>query len=83
MNPLYNKPFGFEHYKMDINGDLICFTNYIEIFIFMCDINNYPETINNIKIHPILPTKIPAKKAIILKFIDNKIKFEDIQMRQK
>ncbi|CAF2962996.1 unnamed protein product [Rotaria sp. Silwood2] len=80
LNPRYNNPLGFDHYMIDSNGALICFTKSMELFIYMCNINNYPEDINNRKIRPILPTKLPARNAIILKFIDNKIKFEDIQI---
>ena len=79
LNPRYSNPLGFDHYMVDNTGDLICFTNYIELFIYLCDIHNYPETINNIKIRPLLPTKLPARNAVILKFIDNKIKLDDIQ----
>lgn len=80
LNPKFNQPLGFDHYLIDKNGSLVCFTNYIELFIFMCDISIYPENLNNIKIRPLLPTKLPAKNAIILKFIDNRIDFEDVQM---
>ncbi len=80
LNPRFNQPFGFDHYMVDNNGYLICFTNYIELFIYMCNISIYPEYLNKTKIHPLLPAKLPARNAIILKFIDNKIKFDDIQI---
>ncbi|CAF1186396.1 unnamed protein product [Adineta ricciae] len=79
LNPRYANSLGFDHYMMDTNGDLLCFTKYIELFIFMCNINNYPEIINNIKIEPVLPTRLPARNVLILKFIDNKIKMEDVE----
>jgi hypothetical protein len=79
LNSKFNQPFGFDHYLIDKNGALICYTNYFELFIFMCDLSIYPENLNNIKIRPILPTRLPAKNSIILKFIDNQIDFDDIQ----
>ncbi|UJR18407.1 hypothetical protein I4U23_005312 [Adineta vaga] len=80
LNPQYSNPLGFDHYMLDKNGDLLSFTKYIELFIYMCDINNYPTKINDIKIEPILPSKLPARNVLILKFIDNKIKIEDINI---
>lgn len=80
LNPKFKQPFGFDHYIIDKNGSLICFTNYIELFIFMSDISIYPENLNKIKISPLLPKKLPSKNAIILKFIDNRIDFEEIQL---
>ncbi|CAF4785082.1 unnamed protein product, partial [Rotaria socialis] len=77
LNPRYNQPLEFDHYMVVDSGELICFTNYIELFIYMCDINNYPNQLNNIKIKPILPTRLPARNAVILKFIDNKIKLDE------
>jgi hypothetical protein len=80
MNPRYSQPLGFDHYQVDKNGVQVCFTNQIELFIYMCDINNYPDVINDIRIRPVLPSKLPAKNAIILKFIDNKITLEEIKV---
>ena len=42
LNPRYNNPLGFDHYMIDENGDLVWFTKYIELFIFLCDNSNYP-----------------------------------------
>ena len=79
LNPRHNNPLGIDHYMIDENGDLVWFTKYIELFIFLCDNSNYPTTINSTNIQPLLPKRLPAKNAIILKFIDNKIKFEEVQ----
>ncbi|CAF3332782.1 unnamed protein product [Rotaria sp. Silwood2] len=83
MNPRFNQPLGFDHYAIDGTGSLVCYTKYIELFIYMCNINNYPKEMNNIKLTPVLPTKLPPRNAIILKFIDNTIKLEDIQIHVK
>ncbi|CAF2104177.1 unnamed protein product, partial [Rotaria magnacalcarata] len=80
LNPQYNQPLGFDHYMVVDSGELICFTNYIKFFIYMCDINDYPNQLNNTKIKPILPTRLPARNAVILKFVDNKIKIDEVQM---
>ncbi|CAF2200092.1 unnamed protein product [Rotaria magnacalcarata] len=47
----------------------------------MCKITNYPKEINSIKLTPVLPTELPPRNAIILKFINNTIKLEDIQVQ--
>lgn len=83
LNPKFNQPLGFDHFLIDKNGSLICFTKYIELFIYMCNIDNYPKCLNNVKITPVLPHKLPAENAIILKFIDNYISLEDIQSTVK
>jgi hypothetical protein len=36
LNPRDNQPLGFDHYMVDNNVVLVCFTNYIELFIYMC-----------------------------------------------
>ncbi|CAF3382710.1 unnamed protein product [Rotaria socialis] len=82
-NPRFKQPLGFDHYTIDGTRSLVCYTKYIELFIYMRNINNYPKEINNIKLTPVLPTKLPPRNAIILKFIDNTIKLEDIQLQVK
>ncbi|CAM4839946.1 unnamed protein product [Rotaria magnacalcarata] len=47
----------------------------------MCKITNYPKEINSIKLTPVLTTKLPPRNAITLKFINNTIKLEDIQVQ--
>ncbi|CAF1624048.1 unnamed protein product [Rotaria magnacalcarata] len=78
-NPRFIYPLGFDNYIIDKTGSLICFTKYIELFVYMCSTSHYPEKINNTKLTPILPTRLPSRNAVILKFVDNSIKLEDIQ----
>ena len=80
INPRFKQPLGFEHYMIDKNGDVLCFINTIELFIFMCDVNNYPDCVNSIKIQPSLPSKLPARNAIIIKFIDNNVSIEEVRV---
>lgn len=83
LNSRYNSSLGFDHYKLDRNGDLFCYTKSIALFIFMCDIKQYPEVINNIRIQPSLPKRLPARNALIVKFIDNKIKLSESRKLSK
>ncbi|CAF4636013.1 unnamed protein product [Rotaria magnacalcarata] len=78
-NPRFIYPLGFDNYIIDKTGSLICFTKCIELFVYMCSTSHYPEKINNTKLTPILPTRLPSRNAVILKFVDNSIKLEDIQ----
>ncbi|CAF3458498.1 unnamed protein product [Rotaria socialis] len=83
LSPYFNQPLGFDHYIVDNKGSLICFTKYIELFIYICDLNNYPKDFNNIILSPVLPIKLPAHNVIMLKFIDNTIIFDDIKTHVK
>ncbi|CAF3172752.1 unnamed protein product [Rotaria socialis] len=82
-NPRFIYPLGFDHYIIDKTGSLICFTKYIELFTKMCSPNHYPENINNIKLTPILPTRLPSRNAVILKLVHNSLKLDDIQTQVK
>ncbi|CAF4120119.1 unnamed protein product [Rotaria magnacalcarata] len=52
-NPRFKQPLGFVHYTIDGIKSLICYTKYIELFIYMCKITNYPKEINSIKLTPV------------------------------
>lgn len=78
-NPRYSQPFGFDHFQVDANGDLICYTNALELLIYLCDVNNYPTELTTTQIRPTPPTKLPAQHALILKFIDNKTSLEEVK----
>ncbi|CAF1240930.1 unnamed protein product [Didymodactylos carnosus] len=65
---------------IDQNGVLLCFTNSIEIFIYFCDYTHYPTELNNIKLISILPSKLPVQHAVILKYIDNNLSYDDVKM---
>ena len=64
---------------VDSNGDLLCFKNTIELFIFMCNANKYPDNINSTKIRLSLPSKSPVKNAVIIKFTNNNVGIEEIR----
>ncbi|CAF1090673.1 unnamed protein product [Didymodactylos carnosus] len=71
--PRYQRPLGFDHFDIDRNGDLLCNTNSIEIFIFLSENKHYPASISNTQLKPILPLKLPVQHVIIIKFIDNNL----------
>ncbi|CAF4512214.1 unnamed protein product [Rotaria sp. Silwood2] len=65
--------------KVNKNGDLLCFAKNIELFVHLCDVNNYPKTLAQIDILPIRPKHLPSQHSLILKFVPNYITLEDIQ----
>ncbi|CAF4534498.1 unnamed protein product, partial [Didymodactylos carnosus] len=52
----------------------------IEIFIYFCDCTHYPTELNNVKLKPILPSKLPVQHAVILKYIDNHLSYDEVKM---
>ncbi|CAF1348165.1 unnamed protein product [Didymodactylos carnosus] len=52
----------------------------IEIFIYFCNCTHHPTELNNVKLKPILPSKLPVQHAVILKYIDNHLSYEEVKM---
>jgi hypothetical protein len=48
INARYAKPFGFDYWFIDRDGNLQCYTREIELFVFLCDKQNYPDKLRNI-----------------------------------
>lgn len=42
MNNHYNLPLGFEYWFIDKNGALTCYTKHTELFVYLCESQNYP-----------------------------------------
>ncbi|CAF1296672.1 unnamed protein product [Didymodactylos carnosus] len=72
-------PLGFDNYIVDRNGDLICFTNSIEIFVFFSDPLHIPNSITNVNLKLVQPRKLPPQLNIIMKFVDNNISLEEVK----
>lgn len=76
----HDDTIGFESWYIDYKGDLCGIRGDIELFIFLCDITNFPETLLNTKITPILPKNLPQQRSIIIKGVPDVMNIEDIKI---
>ncbi|CAF3348724.1 unnamed protein product [Rotaria sp. Silwood2] len=79
INKHYEHPLGFDHWHVDKNGDLLCFTRHIELFVFLCNNQNYPNSLYNTIVHVTKPKHLPAQHSIVLKYVPNYICHDDIK----
>ncbi|CAF1450767.1 unnamed protein product, partial [Rotaria magnacalcarata] len=79
LNTKYAKPLGFYYWFIDRDGNLQCFTHEIELFVFLCGSQNYPDKILDTKITANTPKRLPPQCSIILKYIPKDISVEDIK----
>ena len=78
--PRNSQPLGFHHWWTDADGKrLYGITNDIDLFIHLCDLNHYPTQIDNVKIKPEPPKRLPPQNTIVIKFIPNEIQTNDIK----
>ena len=80
MNPKHHDTIGFESWYIDYKGDLCGITGNIDLFIFLCDIANFPESLLNTKMTPVLPKNLPQQSSIIIKGVPNVMNIEDIKI---
>ncbi|CAF3690984.1 unnamed protein product [Rotaria socialis] len=73
------KPLGFEYWFIDRDENLQCFTRNVELFVFLCNPQNYPEKLLNTAIHPNPPKRLPPKRSAILKYVPKDIHIDDIK----
>ncbi|CAF1627383.1 unnamed protein product [Rotaria sp. Silwood1] len=74
-----NNDIGFDTWFIDNKGDLLCYTNNIYLFIFLCDVQHVPKTIFNTNVKVILPKHLPPNRSIIIKGVQNSLGIEDIK----
>jgi hypothetical protein len=80
INPKHNDIIGFESWYLNYNGDLICVTRDIELFVFLCDSKHIPDTLLNTRITPVLPKHLPAQRSVIIKGVPNVMNIEDFKL---
>ncbi|CAF4421766.1 unnamed protein product [Rotaria sp. Silwood2] len=78
-NITYQKAIGFEQWWIDKNGDIQGVTNEIDLYVFLCNIERYPKEVENIKITPHPPKRLPTQRSIIIKWIKNTITNDEIK----
>ncbi|CAF3343542.1 unnamed protein product, partial [Rotaria sp. Silwood2] len=61
------------------DGNLLCYTNNINLFVFLCDVQHAPNKIINTNVKVILPKHLPHKRSIIIKGVPNSLCTEDIK----
>lgn len=79
LNNKYAKPLGFDYWFIDRDGNLQCFTREIEMFVYLCGSQNYPDKLLNTTIIANPPKRLPPQCSIILKHIPRNISIEDIK----
>ncbi|CAF1382263.1 unnamed protein product [Rotaria sordida] len=73
-----NSDIGFDTWFIDNKGDLLCYTNNINLFVFLCDVQHVPNKIINTNVKVILPKHLPPQRSIIIKGVPNSLCIEDI-----
>jgi hypothetical protein len=79
INTRYTKPLGFEYWFIDRDGNLQCYTREIELFVFLCDKQNYPDKLRNINIGSNPPKRLPPQRSVILKYVPKDIDIDYIK----
>ncbi|CAF3697342.1 unnamed protein product [Rotaria socialis] len=82
-NKNYQHPLGFDYWYINKSGDLICYTKHTELFVYLCEPQNYPTELENILITPTRPKHLPPQHSIVLKTVPNYITKEEIEMETK
>ncbi|CAF1326070.1 unnamed protein product, partial [Didymodactylos carnosus] len=73
------KALGFEHWWINRNGDLMGVTKCIDMYVYLCDSKNYPLSINNVQLKPILPKHLPVQLSVMIKCVANCISVDEVK----
>ncbi|CAF4935989.1 unnamed protein product, partial [Rotaria magnacalcarata] len=82
-NKSYQHPLGFDYWYINRSGDLICYTKHTELFVYLCETQNYPTELESILITPSRPKHLPPQHSIVLKTVPNYITKEEIEVETK
>lgn len=78
--PKNTQPLGFHKWWTDTAGKcLYGITNDVDLFIYLCDPKHYPAQIDNVKIRPDPPKRLPPQNTIVIKFMPNEIHTNEIK----
>ncbi|CAF1308437.1 unnamed protein product [Rotaria sordida] len=83
LNKNFHHPVGFEYWYVNKNGDLVCYTKHNELFVYLCEPQNYPTLLSNTNITPSRPRHLPSQHSIVLKFVPNYITKDEIEIEIK
>lgn len=75
----YQHPVGFDYWYIDKKGSLTCYTRHTELFVYLCEPNNYPKNINDTTIATTRPKHLPTNHSLILKFVPNYITIDEVE----
>ncbi|CAF4811670.1 unnamed protein product [Rotaria socialis] len=64
---------------IDRDENLQYFTHNVELFVFLCNPQNYPEKLLNTAIHPNPPKRLPPQRSAILKYVLKDTHIDDIK----
>ena len=78
------QPIGFHHWWTDSGGKtLYGITKDVNLYIYLCDLKHYPAQIDNIKIKPDPPRRLPPQHTVVIKFVQNELHKDDIKKELK
>lgn len=78
INKYYERPIGFDSWSIDKQGAMICYTNEIELFVYLWNVVNFPTKVLDTEIIPVPPIHLPPQHSIICKFVPNTITYEEV-----
>ena len=79
INPKLINVVGSESWFIDNNGDLVCITRDINLFVFLCDAELVPNKLAGIEIKVVLPKHLPPQRSVLIKGVPNSLKIDDIK----
>ena len=78
-NPNCSRPLMFDVWWIDGKGDIQIIVKSTELFVHLCNAENYPKELANTKITPHPPKHFPPKHTAIMKWVDNAMSIDEIK----
>lgn len=83
-HPANNQPLGFHHWWTDKEGkNLFGVTNDTQLYIYLCQTEHYPTQVDDIKVKPQPPKRMPPQNTMVIKFVSNELQKNDIEEELK
>lgn len=79
LNKNYKSPLGFDFWYINKEGDLVCYTQLRELYIFLLEPSHYPGRIAETEVTPRRPYHLPAQNTVVLKFVPAYITEDEIR----
>ncbi|CAF1399125.1 unnamed protein product [Adineta steineri] len=74
------QPLGFHHWWIGAGGkNFYGITNNADLYIFLCDRKHYPTQIEEVKLKPEPPKRLPPQNTLVIKFVPNEIETNEIK----
>ncbi|CAF0986804.1 unnamed protein product [Didymodactylos carnosus] len=83
LNPVYSKPLLFDMWWIDGSGYLQMIIKSIELYVFLCNKERYPQELMNMKLTAHPPQHLPPQLTAIIKWLKNSVTLEDLNEELK